>query len=425
MNIIKKSFSTFTARITAFLITIIINIIIARVLGPSGKGIWAALLFIPTMTYTLFNLGIEESNVYFTSSKKYNQKKIINYSLLIALVVSLIVFIIYFSGYDIIYRFMSLRYEKLNHHQLILTMSAIPFVFIFNYLSGYIQGMGEIYTANKLSVLSQFITLIGISIAFFVFKAGLTGLVCVYLGVRILVTGVIGLMVRIKTGKIPLRAEKNTGISYLKDNLGYGLKSYLAGSTEILNYRIDFILIYTFLGASFLGIYTVAVAVSEIIWFASRSIAFPLFPGISSSVDKDSEKMVHSAGRLTFYSSMVLSIILMISIHILIPLFFGKEFSSAVYVAYILIPGIFLSSPSRAIMTYFKATGTPQVNTRVNTITLIINIFLNILLIPRSGIKGAAIASVISYIANYLIYLFIYCKKTGNSPVKFYYKRNK
>ncbi len=38
MSLVKKSMSTFSARIISFLFSIAINVLIARILGPAGKG---------------------------------------------------------------------------------------------------------------------------------------------------------------------------------------------------------------------------------------------------------------------------------------------------------------------------------------------------------------------------------------------------
>ncbi len=89
-------------------------------------------------------------------------------------------------------------------------------------------------------------------------------------------------------------------------------------------------------------------------------------------------------------------------------------------IIYFLLPGILLFSPVRVLSTYFMGTGKPAVNTFVNSVTLIVNIALNLLVIPRMGVKGAAMASAISYSPTYLIYLFLYKNESGLSPLEFF-----
>lgn len=198
ISLAKTSISTFVARVISFLLSIIITIIIARILGPTGKGIWAALALIPIITYTLLNLGIESSNVYFLGRRKYSINQIINNSFQIAFVVLLIIFFIYSFGFERIYNFLIGKYPGFTQLHLYLMLLALPFIFIFNYMNGVLQGKERIYKANIISVISQLFTIIGILIALLVFKLNLLGLVYVYLGVRVINTIIILSVVREK-----------------------------------------------------------------------------------------------------------------------------------------------------------------------------------------------------------------------------------
>lgn len=417
ISLTKTSISTFIARVISFLLSIIITIIIARILGPTGKGMWAALVLVPTMTYALLNLGIESSNVYFLGRRKYSINQIITNSFQITFVVLLIIFFIYFFGFERIYNFLVGKYPGFTPRHLYLMLLALPFVFIFNYMNGVLQGKERIYKANIISVISQLFTILGILIALLVFKLDLLGLVYVYLGVRVINTIIILSVVREKESMKP---KLSINSNLLKDSLKYGVKSYLASGLEMLNLRADVFLIYAFLGPRSLGFYTVAVAISEIIWFISHSVAFPLFPRISSIGKEASKSLVLKTSRIVFWLSFLFSILLSGVVYWFIPLLFGKSFIPSVKIVYFLLPGILLFSPVMTISTYFRGIGRPQVNTFVNLITLFINITLNLLLIPKIGIVGAAIASSISYSLTYVIYLFLYKKETGISPVKFF-----
>jgi len=417
VSIAKTSISTFVARVISFLLSIIITIIIARILGPTGKGMWAALVLIPIMTYTLLNLGIGSSNVYFLGRKKYSINQIINNSFQIAFVVLLIIFFIYSFGFERIYNFLAGKYPGFTQLHLYLMLLALPFVFIFNYMNGVLQGKERIYKANIISVISQLFTIIGILIALLVFKLNLLGLVYVYLGVRVINTIIILVVIK-REGAI--RPKFGLSGNLLKDSLKYGVKSYLASGLEMLNYRADVFLIYAFLGPRPLGFYTIAVAVSEIIWFVSHSVAFPLFPRISSLGKEASKSLVVKTSRIVFWLSFLFTILLAGVVYWLIPILFGKSFIPSVKIVYFLLPGILLFSPVMTISTYFRGIGRPQVNTFVNLITLFINITLNLFLIPRRGVIGAAIATAISYSLTYVIYLFLYKKETGISPVEFF-----
>jgi len=64
-------------------------------------------------------------------------------------------------------------------------------------------------------------------------------------------------------------------------------------------------------------------------------------------------------------------------------------------------------------MQYFFTLGRPKVHLYTSLATLLLNVLLNFLLIPRWGIFGAATASSVSYLAYGIFYLalFLYREK--------------
>jgi len=70
LNFIKNTFTTFSVRIITVLFALIVSIVIARVLGPEGKGAYTLLLLIPTILVMVGNLGIGLANTYFGGSGK-------------------------------------------------------------------------------------------------------------------------------------------------------------------------------------------------------------------------------------------------------------------------------------------------------------------------------------------------------------------
>ncbi|MCK4420708.1 polysaccharide biosynthesis C-terminal domain-containing protein [candidate division WOR-3 bacterium] len=417
LSLAKESISTFGARIIVFFISIGIGILIARILGPEGKGIWEALMFIPFMTFTLLNLGIPSSNVYFTGSRKYSLEQLIDNSLFIISIILLLIFFIYFFGFNWIYQFLTIRYQGFTRGHLYLTLIAIPFVFIFNYLNGVLQGKEKIYTINIISIVSKILSISGILIALLFFRMGLLGLVWVYLLVRIINTIVILFVIK-RITLIRPRPKMNPDL--IRDTLKYGSKSYLADSFQVLNYRVDVFLIFGILGARPLGFYMVGVAASEVLWFVSQSIAFPLFPRISSLGRETAQSLIPISARIIFLSSFFLALILAGVAHWLIPFFYGAEFILSIKVIYILLPGILLYSPLRSISSYFAGIGKPEVNILVGFTTLMINIALNLILIRKMGIYGAALASSISYSLTYAFFLILYRYETKMSPIEFF-----
>ena len=81
----------------------------------------------------------------------------------------------------------------------------------------------------------------------------------------------------------------------------------------------------------------------------------------------------------------------------LVTLLFGRSFAPAIPALIWLMPGIVMLSINTIYMNYFASVGMPLITIYSPAVAVILNIVLNIRLIPPLGIVGASIASVAAY----------------------------
>ena len=185
----------------------------------------------------------------------------------------------------------------------------------------------------------------------------------------------------------------------------------LSSSIYLLITWIDTIMIGIYSNEADVGIYNVAVRVSGLVAFglaAISSISAPKFSETYNNGDQAGfKKVVNESSRLIFLSTLPIIIILLL-FNKYILLFFGEEFIAGTGVLYILLLGQLSNTFSGSLAFILQMTGNEKIFRNVLSIGLIINIVLNIILIPRSGIIGAAIASASSLIIwNVLSLIFI------------------
>ena len=82
---------------------------------------------------------------------------------------------------------------------------------------------------------------------------------------------------------------------------------------------------------------------------------------------------------------------------------FGSEFQQAEFIYYVLLPGIIADLAYRILYAYLKSVNEINNLIVINSISLILNIVLNFILIPKFGIYGAAISSLVSYIFRSIV----------------------
>ncbi len=170
-----------------------------------------------------------------------------------------------------------------------------------------------------------------------------------------------------------------------------------------------------FLKPESVGFYSIAVSLAETLWMIPGSIATVLFPRVSSIQAEGANYLTPRIVRHTFLVIFVFSISLAIIAKPLIRIFLGAVFLPSVLPFLILLPGIISLGGSKPIATDLAGRGKPQISMYSAIFSLIINVPLNILLIPKWGMSGAAFASSVAYIAATLFVLIAFKKVSNNS----------
>ena len=164
--------------------------------------------------------------------------------------------------------------------------------------------------------------------------------------------------------------------------------------------KIDQVFIKNMLGAYLVGIYSVGVILSEVWYFIPNIIVSSVFPAVINA-KKISEEMYHSRLKKLFFLLLGLAIAVSLSMTIfapfLIKLIYGSAFMSGSIILQIYVwasVGTFLAALAD---TYLITENYRDVLIFRTFATMVLNIILNILWIPRYGIVGSAFATLISY----------------------------
>ena len=412
-SITKNSTITFLSQILIFALGFVASIILARVLGPDGKGIYALIVLIPALMLKLGSLGIEAANVYFTGSKQYEIKDIVSNSLSSSILLSSILILLFFGvfHFDILQNY--LASNQINPFYLLLVVLTVPFSLLSGFLISIFLGAEKITIYNRVNIFKSTFQLILITVFLVILKQGVFGAVISY------ALGSIGLAL-----VVILLITKFTKISFsfsrglLKDSTKYGLKAYFGNLTQFFNYRLDMFFVAAFLTPASLGFYSISVGIAEKLWMLPGAIATVLFPRISSLKDIEANNLTPRIARHTFLIIFVLSLILALIARPLIKILFGSVFLPSVMPLIILLPGIIALGGCKILTADLAGRGKPQFGTYAAFVSLAVNIPLNLWLIPKWGICGAAFASSVAYITATLIVMVAFVKISNTSWVK-------
>ncbi len=222
--------------------------------------------------------------------------------------------------------------------------------------------------------------------------------------------------------EIDFLKSTNSNRTSVLDILNFSFPLFLSASMMLLLQWIDVVILGYYVTTADIGIYNVAVKVSmisSIILFSINSIAAPKFSELFSKNKLDELKeLVKQTSKLIFVVSIpILLLIFMGKDYILN--FFGKEFIYGSMSLNILILGQLVNVICGSVGYILIMTENQKIFRNIILITTLLNIVLNIFLIPLLGILGAAIASMICIILwNISSYIYIY-KKYNFSTIWF------
>ena len=373
--------------------------IIARTLGVDGQGKYALIILLPNMFYTLFNIGLPSSTVYYIGQREYSLENIFKTNLLTATILSF--FTVIFS-FLFIYLYQDIFYKQIELSILILSLISLPFIFLNKSLQVIFQGKEEFEKYNLIVILNQLGVFAFCILFLFFLEWNLEGAVAAFVSTQILILSVLFYFLKREFKLTFFKGSFSN--SYFKNSLSYGLKGHVSNILAFINYRVDLFIIAYFLNDASVGLYSIAVTVVERIWVVSQSVSTVLFARVSNlSTDVERANFTAVVARNVMFISLIGGLLLYFLGSWIIKLLFGASFIDAVVPFILLLPGVVLLSFARILSNFFSGIGRPEINTYVAFFTTVLNIGLNIYLVPKLGLVGAAIATSITYASNMLI----------------------
>jgi O-antigen/teichoic acid export membrane protein len=177
--------------------------------------------------------------------------------------------------------------------------------------------------------------------------------------------------------------------------------------------KIDQFMIKAMLDSTQLGIYSSAVRIAEAWYFIPTSICTSLMPYYSKLYYEDKDKFfVYYEKFYCLLSSLAWLIAVMVSLFSkqIINILYGQEYMAAANVLSLYVwAGIFVCMGcARSI--YMSIKEYSVYSCIVSALSSITNCILNVILIPRIGIVGATIATIVSYFMQAFACTFFFGK---------------
>ena len=392
----KNIIQNIGANLLTTILGLVGSVILARWLGPIQRGLFAAIILIPNLLQYFINFGLSSATIYFTAISDTDKHKIWSTIFTLGLFQSIIGLLVGGEIIDFYLPKFSSNSVQLGH----LYLFTLPLGLFGMYATYMLQGASYFKITNILKCIVP----AGYCVGIIILKTQNMLSVQNMVYVQILIQSVYLIVSFTFLYKIILhRFSLNIDFDYIRKMLNYGIKVWFGDVSQLANSRIDQFLIGFFLNSVDLGFYTVAVSVAgftSIFANAIRTIIVPTVAGKITFIEKANE-IVFYFKRYWFFS-LIFHLIFILTVSILIPLAFGKQYSESVVISQILILGYFFINAKTILAGGIQGMGFPEIISLVEFIGMIISLIFSYLLIQNLGLLGVSIAISVAYFSQFL-----------------------
>lgn len=407
MSLLGSASLTLAVRIVIFALALAANIILARSLGSAGRGVYAIAVLVPSIIALVANLGFGPANVYHVSRASLEKKYVVAVSLVSALALGI-------AAYALLALVAKISGQRplmgVEPRYLLLSGVSLPFLLAAAFMQGVLHGEQRFVQLNAV-LLSQSITLAAsLAVLLLVPVDRLSASIAAWTA-SCIVSGLLAIALVGQRTPISLGFHLST----MRAMLRYGSLTYLGTLTTFVNYRFDLLLVNVFSGATQVGLYAVGAGLAEVIWFVPNSVYIALAPRVAAASEEDASIVSSQATRSVLILVVAMAVVLAALAPLAIYVFFGSAFAQSVVAIWLLLPGIVTFSVWKIMSCYLLGRHLLRLDLIAATAAMLTTLALDLLLIPRYGFRGAAVASSIAYTTAMLVDLYWVTRRSSRS----------
>lgn len=387
---------TFAFRAAAALLSLVASAVIARVLGPEGRGGYVLPVAAGAMLLAAIHLSFEQSQVYLHSTRRASLAELAGVAGTGAVLLGLpgmVVLLLLPGGLPSLFAGVPIAW-------LIPVAAVIPFALHQLYTGGLLV------LAHRVMMLNRIVLTVAVLHAAAVGFLAVTGALTVaavlwlYLGNALILWG---WTVRALGQMLPLRPTWNPVL--LRRALRFGAALHLGMFLFALTLRADLFMVQSLAGLAPLGQYSLAVMLGEGLWLLTDAVALAVLPRQADMEAQTAALLALRAARVNLLVGCAAGLLLGLVAAPLIRFGFGAPFLPAVPALWWLLPGVVALGVQRPLGAWLLRQGRPARMSLIYAGALGVNLVLNWLWIPRFGIAGAAGASTVAYVASAAVFV--------------------
>ena len=389
----------------SFLSQFVSSVVVSRLLGVAGKGAFSLFVATAVGLIVLAGIGVPQGQMYHASREpRWLSHFMSNGTPLGAL-----------SGFAVAAGYLILG--SVLHFAVANSAGAggalgilivVPTGVLLIYQRQYFLTLTRFELAKAAGTASVTLPLVGYAILALLHCDRVEAFVAAYVGAQVLCFAIFQFIQR-RTGPRQL----GFSVEFARRSASFGLWQYISNIASYLVSRVDFFVVALYLGARGVGIYSVAAGLAEIVIRVAAEVGTMLYPVFASGELEPDQSA--AAVRIVLFASAAIGLALAGTSNFVLHILYGPKFGEAAPALRWLMLGAVAWSTIHITWTYVSSTGRPQVGALVFTGCAVVDVGLNMWLLPRLGVIGASISASIAYLAGAAVFLLLFCRASGCS----------
>jgi O-antigen/teichoic acid export membrane protein len=366
-----------------------ITILVTRVTGAHGRGIYTLASSVAILAATITALGISWAAIYYIGKSQFPLRDVASTLLTVSIGTAGVAM----AGLAVVYfLFQHSYFHEVSVTQAVLMLALAAFFQIATTTASIVLGMNRPLHYAAITMLQVVVALlIQVILTIAGHLTATTALIAFTVGAA---AGA-GYGLVLVGREVPIRLGLDSKI--LRSFFTFGIRGYAANLMTLLSYRLDSLIVNGLKGVTSLGYYSVATAMAETLTYGAVGFALVLFPQVSSVEKKEADRITPVICRNAVFMTLVGAVVMLAVSRELILIVFGPAMIPALLPLWLLLPGIVSMAAAKVISSYLSGIGKPIYTTYIAAGAVILTVVLDLLLIPPYGIGGAAVASSIVY----------------------------
>jgi O-antigen/teichoic acid export membrane protein len=383
---------------------------VARVGGPVAVGDYALIRILPWLVAVVISGGLAGSLTYFMAGPTRDDERVRSTVLVIALVSSLAGAAIWLAATPLLQR---VFFKELTGGLVALVAIRVALRLFVITGKAAAQGMHDLSGSNRTILFEELMFLPAYALLLVAHVGGMLAIIGALL-LADTATGVFAWTRLLRRGFLVKLSRPSAEMA--RRIYTFGTRGQMGSLLTLFNLRLNFIFVAAIAGPAALGIYAVAAKYAEVVRVVPIAANWVLYPRFATSdaagAASLARRMIPRALAVTASGALFLAL----ASGVVVPLLFGSTFDGAVVPAQILLVGLAAEGAAGVITAFMFGRGRPGLNSLAAGMGVIVTIVLDLILIPRLGAVGAAIASSAAYLTTTLALVAWYRHVMRSTP---------